>query len=81
MARIVSGKPKASLGDALNEIEKNGSLHNALKGGFIKLYGYTSNSDGIRHAMMDKPKLTQADARYFLLSCTSFVNYLKAQIA
>ena len=80
MARIVSGKPKAMLGDALKEIEKKRSLHEALKGGFIKLYGYTNDADGIRHAMMDEPNLTQADARYFLLSCTSFVNYLKAQL-
>ena len=81
MARIVSKKPKALLSDALKEIEKKGLLHKALKDGFTKLYGYTSDSNGIRHAMMDEPKLTQADARYFLLSCTSFVNYLKAQIA
>ena len=81
MARIVSGKPKATLSDALKEMEKKGSLHKALKEGFIKLYGYTSAASGIRHAIMDEPKLTSADARYFLLSCTSFVNYLKAQIA
>ena len=80
MARIVSGNPRAMLGDALKAIEKKGLLHKALKDGFIKLYGYTSDSGGIRHAMMDEPKLTAADARYFLLSCTSFVNYLKAQI-
>ena len=76
MARIVSGEPKATLGDALKPLEKKG-LHKALKGGFSKLYGYTNDADGIRHAMMDKPNLTAADARYFLLSCTSFINYLK----
>ncbi len=38
------------------------------------------DADGIRHAMLEEPELTAADARYFLLSCTSFVNYLKAQI-
>ena len=81
MARIVSGNPRAMLSDALKTIEKNGLLHKALKDGFIKLYGYTSDSGGIRHAMMDEPKITAADARYFLLSCTSFINYLKAQIA
>ena len=80
MARIVSGKPTATLSDALKEMEKKGSLHKALKDGFIKLYGYTSAAGGIRHAIMDEPKLTAADARYFLLSCTSFVNYLKAQV-
>ena len=81
MARIVSEKPKAKLGDALKAIEKRELLHPALKDGFIKLYGYTSDADGIRHAMLDDQKLTAADARYFLLSCTSFINYLKAKIA
>lgn len=81
IARIVSGNPKATLGDALKEIEKRGALHSALKEGFMKLYGYTSDEAGIRHAMLDKPNLTAADARYFLLSCTSFANYLKAQLA
>ena len=80
MARIVSENPKATLGDALKAIEKRGSLHHALKDGFSKLYGYTSDEGGIRHAMLDEPNLNAADARYFMLSCTSFVNYLKAQI-
>ena len=80
MAKIISGNPKAELSDALKEMEKKKLLHAALKEGFIKLYGYTSDADGIRHSMMDKPNLDAADARYFLLSCTSFINYLKAQI-
>ena len=80
MAKIISGKPKAELSDALKEMEKKKVLHAALKEGFIKLYGYTCDADGIRHSMMDKPNLDAADARYFLLSCTSFINYLKAQI-
>ena len=80
IARVVSGNDKATLGDALKAIEKNGQLHTALKEGFLKLYGYTSNEQGIRHAMLDEPNLTQADARYFLVSCSAFVNYLKVQI-
>lgn len=81
MARIVAENQKATLGDALKSIEKRGLLHPALKEGFMKLYGYTSDEGGIRHAMLDEPNLTSADARYFLLSCTSFGNYLKAQLA
>ena len=77
MARIVSENPKATLGDALKVLEKNGKIHPSLKEGFSKLYGYTNDGDGIRHAMLDEPTLTQGDAKYFLLSCTSFVNYLK----
>lgn len=81
MARIVAENPKATLSDALKALEKRGTLHPALKEGFMKLYAYTSDEGGIRHAMLDEPNLTAADARYFLLSCTSFVNYLKSQLA
>lgn len=78
---IITSKEKATLGEALNELEKNNKIHKALKEGFLKLYGYTSVEGGIRHAMTKKQhNITHADAKYFLLSCTSFVNYLKSQI-
>lgn len=80
MASIVAEKPKATLGEALKELEKKGAIHTALKEGFLKIYGYTNDKGGIRHAMLEEPNLTAADARFFLLSCTSFVNYLKAQL-
>lgn len=76
----IAGSKSAMLGDALKELAKKHSLHGALKDGFIKLYGYTSDSDGIRHAMLDESQLTQADAIYFLVSCSAFVNYLKSKI-
>ena len=53
----------------------------ALKAGFTSLYGYTNDDDGIRHAMLEEPNIDQSDAMYFLFSCTSFINYLKANIA
>jgi hypothetical protein len=78
MARVVAGDTKATLGDALKTLEAQKKIHVALKEGFSKLYGYTSDEGGIRHAMLDEPEITVADAKYFLLSCTSFVNYLKS---
>jgi len=51
-------------------------LHPALIQGFVKLYGYTSDADGIRHALMDKANITQEDAKYMLVSCAAFSNYL-----
>lgn len=80
MARVVSQNPKATLGEALKVLEKKGHLHPALKDAFSKLYGYTNDDDGIRHAMLEEPNLNQSDAKYFLLSCTSFTNYLKANL-
>ncbi|MGI8787752.1 MAG: AbiJ-NTD4 domain-containing protein [Pyrinomonadaceae bacterium] len=80
IAREIANNPKATLGEALKEIEKKGDFHKALKEGFLKLYGYTSDANGIRHAMMDEPNLTANDAKFFLLVCTSFINYLKTKM-
>lgn len=81
MARVVSQNPKATLGEALKILDRKGRLHPSLKDGFSKLYGYTSDDDGIRHAMLEEPNLDQSDAKYFLLTCTSFINYLKANLS
>lgn len=74
--REVTGNSKATLGDALKQLQRTTGLHGALQAGFSSLYGYTSDEAGIRHAMLHAPTLTQADAKYFLVSCSAFVNYL-----
>ena len=82
MARIVAGTPKATLGDALKVMERKQQLHPALKEAFSKLYGYANDSDGIRHAINNEDTAVgQSIAKYFLLSCTSFINYLKANLS
>ena len=84
MMKVITGNPQASLEDGLNYLKKNGKLpaHQALHGGWTKLYGYTSDEGGIRHALIgdQDPGLGIDEARYFLLSCTSFTNYLKTKI-
>jgi len=76
----ITGSKSESLGTALKELAKTHPLHESLKEGFLKLYGYTSDGDGIRHAMLvGKSTLTQADAVYFLVSCSAFINYLKVK--
>lgn len=75
-AKEITGDPKATLGEALKKLERSRKLHPALKDAYCKLYGYTSDADGIRHAMSDEPNLTLADAKYFLVVCSAFVNYL-----
>ncbi len=78
VSRFVSGLPKATLGDALKKIEGQGKLHPALKTSFSSLYGYTSDSNGIRHALSGVSSLSFDDAKYMLVSCTAFANYLLA---
>jgi len=73
---IISGNKKAGLGNALKIIEEKVCLHNALKKGFLSIYGYTSDDDGIRHAHIQDSNCDQEDAKYMLVSCSAFVNYL-----
>jgi hypothetical protein len=77
----IAENPKASLGKALKAIERDGKvdLHPALKAAFDKLYGYTSDADGIRHALLDEPNLDFEDAKFMLVSCSAFINYLRAK--
>lgn len=70
-------KGKATLGQCLKEVEKTKvGLHGALKEAFSKLYGYTSSAEGIRHALMEEPELGFEDAKFMLVSCSAFINYL-----
>lgn len=75
-ARVISGNRKATLGDAIKAIEKSGLMHSALKDAWLKLYGYTSDESGIRHAMIEEPSIDFGTAKYMLVSCSAFVNLL-----
>ena len=83
LSKIITKQNKATLGPALNAVEKQTKLHGVLKEAFQKLYGYTSDAQGIRHALMDEATLDIEDAKFRLVSCSEFVNYLvvKAQKA
>lgn len=72
----ITGDSNAELGKAIKKLKEILPIHGALEQGFIKLYGYTSDGDGIRHAMMEEDSLDQEDALYMLISCSSFVSYL-----
>jgi len=76
LARHLTNDPKATLGPALAVLEKKHRLEPALKSAFSKLYGYTSDADGIRHSSMeDQPSVSKADARFMLICCSAFINY------
>lgn len=72
----ISGDPKATLGVALNSIEHTHQLHPAFKKSLSSLYGYTSDSNGIRHALLEESSITYSDAKFMLVACSAFVNYV-----
>jgi len=57
-------------------MESKRNLHPALKGAFDKLYGYTSDADGIRHALLEEDKVTFEQAKFMLVVCSAFTNYV-----
>ncbi len=78
LCQIIIGDKKATLGKAIKKLKEKGVIiPPALEEAFNKLYGYTSNAWGIRHALSegDTPP-TFDDAKYMLVSCSAFVNYL-----
>jgi hypothetical protein len=79
ICRLVANNKNATLGDALDIIEKQGKikLHGALRKAFDSLYGYTSSAEGIRHAFTDeKVSVSFEDAKFMLVSCSAFVNHI-----
>jgi hypothetical protein len=81
ICQILTNDKKATLGIALKNIDEKYDLHPALKSAFSNLYGYTSDKDGIRHSLLEKSNLTFNDAKYMLVTCSAFVNYLLGLIA
>lgn len=79
ICQFVSNKPKATLGDALKSLRKKHKIHPALNTAFDKLYGYTSNSDGIRHGVLEEGTIDCADAQFMLVACSAFINYVLAK--
>lgn len=79
IACIIAGKPKATLNDALKELEGKHDVHGALKQSFSHLYGYTSDEGGVRHKLLDEATLSLEDATFMLVSCSAFVSYLIAK--
>ena len=76
MCQILTQNNKATLGDALKSLKNR--IHPAMESAFQKLYGYTSDANGIRHSNgLGEGNSTFEEAKYMLISCSAFVNYLK----
>ncbi|MDA7962511.1 MAG: hypothetical protein MPK62_02780 [Alphaproteobacteria bacterium] len=82
VARQIDPKANKTLVPALNSLAKSGVLkHSALEEGFKKLYGYTSDEQGIRHALLEKdaPEVGLDEAMFMFGACASFAAYLTAK--
>ena len=80
ITREITGEDSVSAG--VDKLEKHGiKLHGAHKEALKKLYGFTSDADGIRHASTNSEPLdiNRNTARFMLIACSAFVNYIISQ--
>ena len=77
-ARIAAGGKKVALKEAIKllEVETGQIFHSALKGSILKLYGYASDEQGVRHSLIDGNSVGHAEAKYMLVGCSSVCNFL-----
>lgn len=77
MCNVMLGTTGKTLADTLRVLDKNGIvIHSALKSALSSLYGYTSDENGIRHSTGIDEKTTFEEAKFMLVTCSAFLNYL-----
>ena len=80
ICRKIVQNDKLTLGQALNamkSIEKP-HFHPSMINAFSNMFGYASADSGIRHAAYDSGKdIPFTEAKFFLVVCSAFVNYLQ----
>lgn len=72
---------KSTLDEAIPVLKSRGvQLNPQFEEGLKKIYYYTNDKrTGIRHALMDDTYMpTMADAKYMLVICSAFINYIRA---
>jgi hypothetical protein len=80
LTRSASGSEKGTLGELLKQLGRIHPLHPALEAAFSKLYGYTSDAKGIRHALLDEDRVTFEEAKFMLVACSAFINYVRGML-
>lgn len=76
---VMSVTGESTMSSGLRKLKNNGvDVHPALEQAWIKMYGWTSDADGIRHAAIEEAAGSPRLARYMLVACSAFVTYLIA---
>ena len=80
VASLRTGEKHGTLGQLLKKLESRIELHPALKNAFGSLYGWTSDDSGIRHALSEKETADFEDAKFMLVVCSAFINYVEGKL-
>lgn len=81
--RDFTGDKNAVLSKALKKLAIKNEIHPALSNALDKLYAYTSDEKGIRHALVfgENEKVNIEEAIFFVSACSGFVAYLSRKFS
>lgn len=81
ICRHITGE--STLDKALAKLKNKGIIiPDMLKAGMEKMYYFTNGKEGIRHALMeDDVSIKFEEAKYMLVTCSAFVNYMITKLA
>ncbi len=63
-------------GRALHSLREKLNLHPAFVGSLEKLYGYTSDENGVRHGIFGDRDVGFDEAKFMLVTCSAIINFL-----
>ena len=75
----VESAVRVAVGDEGVDIDKGLeklALHNQLGQAWKNMFNWTSDEDGVRHGTRGTPQVGLSEARYMVVTCSAFVNYL-----
>jgi hypothetical protein len=78
-ARLIGGREGDGLDRPLTALAEKIGIHPAMKKAFLSLYGFTSSPEGIRHAMLEQSNVGFDEARFIIVACSAFVNFVIAK--
>jgi hypothetical protein len=81
IAKQLTGETGGGLEKALSKLDSVVNFHGAFKAGILSLYGYTSDENGIRHAILEDTNIDFDDAKFMLIICSALVNFIISKAA
>lgn len=76
MARIVTGEPKQTLGKLISILRASGKIDGALAKSLEGVWGFASDSPGVRHGGSTLPTVTPAMVDYMITASLGAIRYL-----
>lgn len=76
ITKHLTGISGGGLDTPLLKLDSIIGFHGGFKAGILSLYGYTSDTSGIRHAILDEAEIGFEEAEFMLVLCSAFVNFI-----